>query len=334
MKLTRKISAAILAVAFAVTSAPGASAVTTKSITPDRIFQFAPTAKNNAMQNFDNGAGTDVYFTQRIGADTLLSRCSRTSTSCTQRDSVTLPGYGHGESLEVFTEGGKTYAWVGSSNAGGTSYFSKDISLIEYIKAPSGSNKASYKRIGTLTGLASIAPGHSGAGKRSAVAIADGSDRLAIRVQVGDTGSSSYYGVYKLDALKKRLMADADKNLPISQAKDLMVSQFKEPGRPHGSFQGFDIKGVGADSKYLYVYGGQSGQAPTIYRYLYTNGGNTTHDRTYVMKGAYIGSLEAEGIKVEKDPTAGGAFRVNVSFNPTKVDDNGKKMFRLYKFAE
>lgn len=336
MRLRNRIAAASLAVLFLATSnATAASAATVKNITPDRIFQFDHPVSDNAIQAFDNGAGTDVFFTQRINKDTRLSRCSRTAAgTCSQKDSVILPGYGHGESLEVFTEGSKTYAWVGSSAAAASPYFSREVSLVEYIKPTAGNKYAGYRRVGTLTNLAAVQPGKTGAGVRSAVALADGADRLGLRVQTGATGGESYYGIFKTAALTARMKAAPGQRLSIASAKDLMVSKFKEPKRPHGSFQGFDIKGVGAGGKYLYVFGGGAGQAPTIYRFSYTNGGNTTHDRTYVIKGAYIGALEAEGVKVEKDPTSGGKERVQISLNPTKKDSAGRKMFRTYKFAE
>ncbi|GAA1499233.1 hypothetical protein GCM10009628_42380 [Paeniglutamicibacter kerguelensis] len=157
---------------------------------------------------------------------------------------------------------------------------------------------------------------------------------MALRVQVGATGSISYYGIYRTAALTALMKKAPGQKLSMSNAKGLMVSRFKEPARPHNSFQGFDIKGVGTNKKFLYVFGGQPGQAPTIYRFGYTNGGKLTQDRTYVVKGAHVGTPEAEGVKVEADPTSGGKERVQISLNPPARDKAGRKMFRLYRFAE
>ncbi|MFJ6417033.1 hypothetical protein [Paeniglutamicibacter sp. NPDC091659] len=337
-KIRFKLAAAILVILFLITSTPNtaSAAVVKRSLTPQRVFQFAPPVQDQIIQTFDNGAGADVYFAQQVGSDTRLSRCSRTATGiCAQRDSVILPGYGHGESLEVYTEKGRTYAWVGSKAVQATVYkFASEVSLIEYIKARAGSKLAKYRVVGTLTNLAAVAPGKTGAGIRSNVAIADGSDRLALRVQVDSAASSSYYAIYKTAALTALMKKAPGKKLSIVKAKSLMVSQFKEPARPHNSFQGFDIKGVGTNKKFLYVFGGQPGQAPTIYRFAYANGGKVKQDRTYVIKGAYVASLEAEGIKVEADPTNGGKVRIQHSLNPTGRDKAGRKMFRLYSFAE
>ncbi|MFC5131298.1 hypothetical protein [Paeniglutamicibacter kerguelensis] len=330
-----RFAAGALAMLLMTSDAPGlaANSVVTRKLNSDRIFRFDPPVQDQAIQAFDNGAGKDVYIAQQVGQDTRLSRCTRTATgTCTQRDSVMLKGYGHGESLEVYTKKGRTYVWIGSTSNGiPPYYFSRTISLIEYKKAPAGSKKAGYHRVGMLKNLAAIVPGKSGNATRSNVALADGDDRLAISITVG---SSHYYAVYKTAALTGRMLKAPGQKLAISKAKDLMVSRFKEPKRPHGSFQGFDIKGVGTNKKFLYIFGGPAGSSPTIYRYAYTNGGKIRHDRTYVVKGNYLGSLESEGIKVEADPTSGGKVRVIHSLNPTNRDSAGRKIFRLYRFAE
>ncbi|GAA1499234.1 hypothetical protein [Paeniglutamicibacter kerguelensis] len=172
-----RFTAAVLALLLVVASEPASAktAVAKRALVPARVFQFDPPVQDQEIQAFDNGAGTDVYFTQHVGTGTRLSRCSRTATgTCTQKDSVILPGYGHGESLEVYTASGRTYAWVGSKASTATRYnFASEVSLVEYIKAPAGSKAASYRRVGTLTNLAAVAPGKTGAGVRSNVASAE-----------------------------------------------------------------------------------------------------------------------------------------------------------------
>ncbi len=161
-KIQIKLAAGALALLLLTTGAPGmaANSVATRSLNPDRIFRFDPPAQDQAIQAFDFGAGKDVYIAQQVGEDTRLSRCTRTSTgTCTQRDSVMLRGYGHGESLEVYTKKGRTYIWIGSTSNGiPPYYFSHTISLIEYKKARAGSKKASYHRVGMLKNLAAIVP--------------------------------------------------------------------------------------------------------------------------------------------------------------------------------
>ena len=333
-----RFAAAVLAFLFVVSSAPGSAsaAVIKRSITPVRLVLFEPPVDDRVLQAFDNGGGTDVFFTQQVGSSTRLSRCSRTTAGkCVQRDSVMLPNYGHGESLEVFTKNGRTYAWVGSGAAPIPPFYpSRNISLVEYIKAPSGSKKATYRRVGTLTNLAAVAPGKSGMPYGSSVALADGTNRLALRVRVVASMSSTYYGIYKTGALIERMKKSPGQRLSISKASDLRVTRFKEPTRPYNSFQGFDIKGAGTSTKFIYLFGGATGQTPMIYRFIYSNDGNIRHDRTYNITGSFIGTNEAEGVKVEADPSIGGKMRVQIGINPKARDAANRKMYRLYRFAE
>ena len=329
---------AIVAFLFVASSmpAPANAAVLSRSVIPSRMFQLSPPVGDEIIQAFDNGSGTDFFISQQVGSGTRISRCSREPTgNCTQKDSVVLPNYGHGESLEVYVENGRTYAWVGSKgSASTTSRFATEVSLIEYIKAPAGSKQAKYRRIGSLTGLAAVAPGKSGPGVRSAVALADKSDRLALRVQISSGGSNSYYGIYKTAALTSLMKKATGQNLSISKASSLRVSQFKEPSRPYNSFQGFDIKGVGANKKFLYLFGGPAGKPGKIYRFSYTNGGNVKHDRTYTISGTGMSALEAEGIKMEADPTSGGKERGMLHLDPTRVDSSRRKISIMYRFVE
>ncbi|MGL3806053.1 hypothetical protein ACSYDW_08145 [Paeniglutamicibacter sp. R2-26] len=337
-KLGMRVASSVLVFLFMAASAPGfaATPVVLRTVTPEKAIRFGPPVSDRVIQSFDFGAGTDVFFVQPSGADTVLSRCSRNpSGGCTQRDSVRLPGYGHGESLEVYSSNGRTYAWLGSET-GQTPpfYHSRSISLIEYVKAPAGSKKASYRRIGTIINLAAVAPGKTGPAVRSAVALADGGNRLAIRVQLGGFRSTTYYGIYRTSELTSLMKRAQGQKLSIANAKNLLVSQFTEPVSPNNSFQGFDINGIGTTTKNLYVFGGYTGQAPTIYRYTWTNGGRATHVRTYVLRGPFADGIEAEGIKAEADPTSGGKTRLQIGLVPTERDADNRKIFRLFRFAE
>jgi hypothetical protein len=272
-----------------------------------------------AVQNFDYLDATQAFVTQRVGTDTVLTRCVISSQTCARTDGVVLTGYGHGESLEAYVQDGRILLWVGSRAGPASFYWSTRVSLIEYHPA-AGGQPASFTWLGSLNGLASVAAGYSGEGIRVAVATADGDDRIALRVQVGASGSYSHYGVFDTSALTSAMLAASGHQLSIASVlsnADITKSRFKEPGRPHDSFQGFDIVGVGSGNKYLYIYGGGDGQTPTIYTFLYTNGGNTTQEATYTVDG--VGQREAEGIKVEPDPLAGGARRIIVGIKGVDV---------------
>ncbi|MBP2387716.1 hypothetical protein [Paeniglutamicibacter kerguelensis] len=333
-----RIAAANLLLLFAVAFPPaGALAASPKcALAPESALRLNPPKSNRAIQSFDYGPGGNVYFMQPSRNDTRLSRCFRTSAGkCVQRDSVKLPRFGHGESLEVYSKKGRTYAWVGSgARKTPPRYHSRTISLIEYIKAPKGSKKASYRRVGTLTDLASIVPGKSGAAARSAVALSDKQGRLAIRVQLGGPRSAAYYGIYKTAALTALMKKAPGNKLPIAKAKKLMVSQFKEPKTSKKAFQGFDIKGDGAKLKHLYVFRGYVGQTPTIYLYSWRNGGEVAKRGKRVIESKSTAGFEAEGIKVEADPMDTGGVHVQIGFNPTRRDSKDRRIFRLYRLAE
>ncbi len=221
------------------------------------------------------------------------------------------------------------------SGAGKTAprYHSRTISLIEYIKAPKGSKKASYRRVGTLTDLAAIAPGKSGAATRSAVALSDKQGRLAIRVQLGGPRSAAYYGIYKTAALTALMKKAPGNKLPIAKAKKLMVSQFKEPKTSKKAFQGFDIKGDGAKLKYLYVFRGYVGQTPTIYLYSWRNGGEVAKRGKRVIESKSTAGFEAEGIKVEPIRWTPGAYTFKSDSIRLERDSQDRRIFRLYRLA-
>ncbi|GIN86916.1 hypothetical protein J6TS2_33020 [Heyndrickxia sporothermodurans] len=319
------------------------NAATTISTTIDRQFEYAGTKSNAAIQSFDYGDKNEVFFTQRVAGDdpkirdtTLLSRCTISNGKCTVKDYVKLKGFGHGESLEVIKESGKTYIWIGSgANSKDDNRWSTNISLIEYKINSAKATGAEVTNVKTIKNLAKVAPEKSGTAYRSAVAIADGSDRICFRIQIGTSASDTYYAVYKLSEVTNALRASSTNSINIYDINKLQLTHFTGVARPNNSFQGFDITGVGSGNKFLYLFGGAAGQTPTIYKYSYTNGGNFEHVKTIKIKGSYVGTLEAEGIKVEKDPNNPSVEKVFVGLKPGKDPVSGAlKPFRLYSFTE
>ncbi len=309
----RPALAIVLIACLTLTISPGLAAASTAT----RDFTVTGLPGTTAVQNFDQFGDGQAFVTQRVGTDTVLSRCVFAARTCARVDGVVLTGYGHGESLEAYVQDGRILLWVGSRAGPASPYWSTRVSLIEYHPA-AGGQPASFTWLGSLNGLAAVAAGYSGEGIRVAVALADGDDRIALRVQVGATGSYSHYGVFDTSALTAAMLGASGHQLSIASVltnADITKSRFKEPSRPHNSFQGFDIVGVGSGNKYLYIYGGGDGQKPTIYTFLYTNGGNTTQGPTYTVDG--VGLVEAEGIKVEPDPLGGGQRRIMVGVNGT-----------------
>ena len=308
--------------------------------TVNREFEFSGLKSTKAIQNFDYGSKNEVFITQREGKNTYLSRCIISNDGKAYlKDYIILKDYGHGESIEVIKENGKTYIWIGNTvnekpNPNGTVYYwSKDISRIEYVVDSSYSTGAKVGDIKTITNIENASSSPAGKAFRTAVAIADGSDRICFRTQIDNSSRSTYYGVYKLSEINKVLNSTSQSKINMSTFKSSQVSYFKDLKSPNGSFQGFDITGVGSNNKFLYIYGGAEGQTPTIYKYLYTNGGNYTHVKTIQIKGSYVGKLEAEGIKVETNLNTN-KDNIFVSFKPPIGEDGKLRPFRLYSFEE
>ena len=308
--------------------------------TVNREFEFSGLKSAKAIQNFDYGSKNEVFITQREGKNTYLSRCIISNDGKAYlKDYIILKDYGHGESIEVIKENGKTYIWIGNTvnekpNPNGKVYYwSKDISRIEYVVDSSYSTGAKVGDIKTITNIENVSSSPDGKAFRTAVAIADGSDRICFRTQIDNSSRSTYYGVYKLSEINKVLNSTSQSKINMSTFKSSQVSYFKDLKSPNGSFQGFDITGVGSNNKFLYIYGGAEGQTPTIYKYLYTNGGNYTHVKTIQIKGSYVGKLEAEGIKVETNLNTN-KDNIFVSFKPPIGEDGNLRPFRLYSFEE
>ena len=301
--------------------------------TVDRLFEFSGLVSKKAVQNFDFGNKNEVFVTQREKQHTYLSRCIISGEKAFMKDYIILENYGHGESIEVIKENGKTYIWIGNtvnkrpSSNGKTYYWSQDISRIEYIVDPSCSTGAKVGEIKTITNMENMSTSPKGKSFRSAVAIADGSNRICFRTQVDDLNKSTYYGVYKLDKINHKLNSTSATKIDINKFKSLQVSYFTNLKCPNGSFQGFDI--TGSDSRNIYIYGGAEGKTPTIYKYSYTDGGKYTHEKTIKIKGSYVGKLEAEGIKVENNPNTN-EESIFISFKPPKNNNGKSKPFRLY----
>ena len=271
---------------------------------PVEAFTFTKLPVSRAVQNFDfvNNSiaiGSEVYCTQRIGCDTYLSRCvlkkdSKRRLIAECQDYVLLKGYGHGESLECDVYEGKLYLWVGAN--GTDKNWSKAIARIVYTIDSSSKTgakvtevkKITYLRCSTKDGKA-LESGASAV--RTAVSIAYGDDRICFRTKLAS--GNIYYSVYDLSDVNAYLNDNGSTG--AEKLKSYCKSVFNYNRRPNGSFQGFDITGVGADNKFMYITGGDDGEAPMLYKLSYTNGGKCKTISEYIIPGT---ELEIESCKV------------------------------------
>lgn len=91
------------------------------------------------VEGADKKIGNELYLTTRSEHTTYVIRCTVSGKAATAVDYVKLEKFGHGESIEVIKENGKTYLWLGSAAFDNATrdpnryYWSTKISCIEYI---------------------------------------------------------------------------------------------------------------------------------------------------------------------------------------------------------
>lgn len=228
---------------------------------------------DKAVQRFSvvrNGGKLYIFTTQRSGSTVYLSRClyNEKTKIATCLDSVTLPDYGHGESLEVRVRDGKFYVYITSGalkevdNAWGTT-----ISRFVY----NAGRKIDTK---TLTDLhCSTENGqtlHENATTyRVNFSFDEVSDRFLIYVRCDTDRSlknlSHYFVSYRLSDLD-RLLDEAPGEISMKDCTSAFMAYHGKISYktfcPHGSFQGMDVCSDGT----VYITGGAEGQQPQVCR--------------------------------------------------------------------
>lgn len=90
------------------------------------------------VESADKKIGNELFLTTRSGDTTYVIRCTVSGNTAAAQDYIKLDHFGHGESLEVIKENGKTYLWLGSAAFDNVerdknrSYWSTKISCVEY----------------------------------------------------------------------------------------------------------------------------------------------------------------------------------------------------------
>ncbi len=256
---------------------------------------------SDIVQNFaytENMA--ELYVSQKHGTDTYISRCIPNGNVAEAKDYIVLKGAGIGESLDVDQSiAGTTYLWTGGAPVTGSDSFATTIQRLQYKVDASSATGASYTAVtvnGTQYASADGSALDSTAVKRVAVTnTSSGDNRIVFRTQFNS--DDIYYTVYTTSLLNQAINSAGGSSYSLKNAAALVKSNFKLNNKPNNSFQGFEADGVGTDQKFLYMTGnsGSKMQLPRIYKYLYTNGGNTTLSAVYRLP-AFMQT--AQGIKV------------------------------------
>ena len=220
----------------------------------------------NAIQKTYIGS-TYIYVIQRVGANSLLSRCTINGNLATRKDYMTLKNFGHGQTLEWFEHKSKPYFWVTcKGNTAYDNYWGTQIGRLEY-KAGQTIDYTSICRFSHLS-YANKSGKSFGSVKRVDAALSSDKTKLLFWVQEKSKGEIqySYYNTAKLNAALDKKEKEASKYVPCTDAsiKAACYGSFRQTGSnrvlPNGSCQGLEF----SDATSIYVIGGNVGEIPRI----------------------------------------------------------------------
>lgn len=256
----------------------------TEMLTGNLVATSVCTLRNlpvsNAVQRFfivEAGGGIYIFTTQRSGTTTYLARCRYDPKTkyayCV--DSLTLPDYGHGESLEVRVRDDKVYVYVaGEANPVNSYAWGTEIVRFVYDKG----NMTDVKRLTDLhCATKDGKPYHTNATTyRIMFSFNEESDRLLLYARCDTDLSGSlfhYFSSYRLSELD-RLLDEDNGTVSLMDATSAFFAfhgavSYKKLC-PHGSFQGMDLC---ADGTTVYISGGAEGEQPQVQRAHLTENG-------------------------------------------------------------
>lgn len=255
----------------------------------------------NAIQKTYIGS-TYIYVIQRVGANSLLSRCTINGNLATRKDYMTLKNFGHGQTLEWFEHKSKPYFWVTcKGNTAYDNYWGTQIGRLEY-KAGQTIDYTSICRFSHLS-YANKSGKSFGSVKRVDAALSSDKTKLLFWVQEKSKGEIqySYYNTAKLNAALDKKEKEASKYVPCTDAsiKAACYGSFRQTGSnrvlPNGSCQGLEF----SDATSIYVIGGNVGETPRIAK---MTGSGANYKYSYlatISHGNFGKSTESEGIQLK-----------------------------------
>lgn len=255
----------------------------------------------NAIQKTYIGS-TYIYVIQRVGANSLLSRCTINGNLATRKDYMTLKNFGHGQTLEWFEHKSKPYFWVTcKGNTAYDNYWGTQIGRLEY-EAGQTIDYTSICRFSHLS-YANKSGKSFGSVKRVDAALSSDKTKLLFWVQEKSKGEIqySYYNTAKLNAALDKKEKEASKYVPCTDAsiKAACYGSFRQTGSnrvlPNGSCQGLEF----SDATSIYVIGGNVGETPRIAK---MTGSGANYKYSYlatISHGNFGKSTESEGIQLK-----------------------------------
>ena len=285
---------------------------------------------STALQNFafEPGSTDIIYYTQATaeGLTTYITRCKITNGIAKATSRMTLPGYGHGESLEITKENNKVYIWIGSRyNAPASeNKWSTTISRIVYDEnSKNAAGVVAPKEEIVIKDWLYAQNSHTEIVKNSSVwrlAFTRYGGRFMVWIKL--PGSGSYYSAYSMDALTpsiekyaKTTSSDKTRKYYSMKSSDKALQtkmHFKyttggnDPS-PGGVFQGMMV--TKREGKWYLVIGGgntSEGKPASINIYQITASSMSSLKKTvtlYEKDYAAPMVVEIEGLKMVTEGT-------------------------------
>jgi len=163
-----------------------------KTVQGELVYKFEGLQYSNAIQSIYLGT-TYVYTLQRVKvnggnsvSNTVLTRFTRNDSTkiATRVNEMTLEGFGHSQTLQFFSHGGKDYWWITckgmqtNSDKGDDTWWSTQLARVQYV--PFGS--VNYTQCTRLSYLNYANASGTSAGKTQRVEAALSSDKTKLLI--------------------------------------------------------------------------------------------------------------------------------------------------------
>lgn len=278
--------------------------------TSTRFIKFSSLKYHNAVQTFYVGS-TYIYALQRLGEDAILSRCDMSGAMI---DYMDLKRFGHSETLQWFSHGGKSYFWIGTKGIktieSSTTLWATQLARIEYdpSRTYDNGNPLDYTEATRLSSVIRANPSGSADGSltRFEAALSSNSDTPSGKEELlvlSINDSSPRHGtftIYDNEALNNILDDQEAAGQLYTSFQDVTsaaITSFKDTsvyGKiPYASIQGLEF----SNGRAIYYSSGKQGEQCTISK-------GSWHYSSLNKKTVYVGSVaatETEGMQLKGD---------------------------------
>ena len=290
-------------------------------LTAKALYKAALGETNHAIQSYYI-SGSQIYICQHYEKYTfnkirytgnliLLSRCKLSNKTFTIQDSMLLTNVGHGQTLDMYTYGGKPYFLIscgGQPATRATDVWSTQIGRITY-SAGTVLDNSNIKRL-TYLDYSHNGDKSFGVIKRVDAALSTDKKRLLIWKQ--NLNGDNQFSVYNFVAINQQLSSNSSNTVSFQNNGVLKYAckyVFNDPVDMPGSIQGLELSNVANNMHSVYISSGNESKEKN--KELIITRFNTNGDFKKKVKisdkgvwGLYDGSTETdveaeiEGLKI------------------------------------